>query len=78
MLYRQRWNAFFDGSKEYYIDTENYVPNNKSMNNYGVVIFYKEIKYKNKNKEIEESEKKLIAIEVQSLLERNKIIATIE
>ena len=69
---------FFDGNNEFYIDTENYIPNNKSKSNYGVAIISKEIRYKNLNKGIEESQKKSIAVEVQSLLASDGIIATIE
>ena len=34
---------YFDGNNEYYIDTENYIPNEKSKSNYAVAILYKVI-----------------------------------
>mgnify|MGYP003402233449 CR=1 FL=1 len=69
---------YFDGNNEYYIDTENYIPNEKSKSNYAVAILYKGIKFKNKkNEEIGEEKKRAVASEVQSLLEKDKIIATI-
>lgn len=69
---------FYDGCQEYYVDTENFVPDNKSRDKYGVRIFRDEIRFKNKEKNIPMSEKNKIASEVKNILSAKKIIATIE
>ncbi len=69
---------YFDSVYEYYIETQNFVPNVQSKSNYGVIIFYKLIRYKQKDNELSENEKRKIAFKVQTLLANDKIIATIE
>jgi len=69
--------VFFDGKYEYYIDTENYVPNSQSRDNYSVLILVDGIRYKSLNTGIELNKKKAIALEVQSFLRKSNILSSI-
>ena len=69
---------YFDGFNEYYIETQNFVPNVDSKSNYSVIIFYKEIIYNQSDTELNEGEKAKIASKVQTLLDKKRIISTIE
>ena len=70
--------SYYDGVREYYVGTQNFVPNNLSKDKYGVIIFTKYIRYKKADESISDDEKKRIAFEVKELLIKDKIIAEIE
>lgn len=66
---------YFDGMNEFYVDSENFVPNKNSKHNYGVLIFPDDVRYKNQNIEIPDEEKKRIVKRVQLYLAKRGIIA---
>lgn len=57
---------------EYYIDTNNFLGNN-----YGVEIFYKDIRLINNSLSLTDLEKKKIAFKVKNILEKDKVDVTI-
>jgi hypothetical protein len=60
------------------IDTENFVPDERSRNKYSVRIFLSEIRFQNNEEELSEADKNKIAFAVKELLQSKRIIATIE
>ncbi|HEX2607710.1 MAG TPA: hypothetical protein VHK91_10040 [Flavisolibacter sp.] len=70
---------FFDGHDEYYVDTENFVPDEHSKNKLGVRLFSEGIRLKNNNEvPLTEEKKRMVTLAVTKRLAAKKIRVTIE
>lgn len=65
---------YFDGTEEYVVGTENFIPMKGSRQGFGVCIFSQNVKYKNKEVSLSNDEREKVVLKLQRALEKNGIL----